>query len=243
MINKVHGLWFMVHGKKKHFHSTNYELPTNNQLGFSLVEILVVIAVLAIVGTIITEIFISSVRGSNKAAVISLLKRNGQTVLETMDKSIRNAKAVIYPYGVTTGRYNSDCVVVQTLDNKYIRYKFRAVGGQNGKVEVDYPQPSSQSELDPAQNSNFQGPNCDLLFPSQPPGSSTGLSGLTDTNSRNGVSVSVDTNFITRDVKEGFGDLVVIDFKVGPAVLAPAAYAGQIDAERFRTTIELRHTE
>ena len=58
--------------------------------GFTIIEILVVIAVISIVGVIIAEIFFNTLRGSNKSSLITKIKQNGQTSLEVMDKAIRN---------------------------------------------------------------------------------------------------------------------------------------------------------
>src|SRR5687768_12900301 len=91
----VHGSWFIVHGKKKE--SMNYQPLTTNQLGFTLVEMLVTIAILALMGAVMTEVFVRTLRANNKAQVLSIMKQNGQTALETMDKIVRNATAIHCP--------------------------------------------------------------------------------------------------------------------------------------------------
>ena len=60
--------------------------------GFTLVEFLIVLGILAIaVGG--SLLFLTSVlRGSNQANVNAEVKQNGQTVLDTLDSQIRNAK-------------------------------------------------------------------------------------------------------------------------------------------------------
>lgn len=59
--------------------------------GFSLVELLVVLGLLSVtVGSAL--LFLTSVlRGSNQSAVISEVKQNGQSVLDSLDRQIRDA--------------------------------------------------------------------------------------------------------------------------------------------------------
>lgn len=62
--------------------------------GFTLVEILVAIAIVAMVGMILALIFINTLRGSNKSQILSVIKQNGQAAMDTLDKTIRNADNV-----------------------------------------------------------------------------------------------------------------------------------------------------
>ena len=76
-----------------HRHKTvNYELRTKNckAKGFTLIEFLVVLGILALTVSS-TLLFLTSVlRGSNKANVIAEVKQNGQVVLESLERQIRN---------------------------------------------------------------------------------------------------------------------------------------------------------
>lgn len=62
--------------------------------GFTLIEFLVVLGVLAIaVGSVL--LFLTSIlRGTNQANVTSEVKQNGQAVLDSLDGQIRNAKNI-----------------------------------------------------------------------------------------------------------------------------------------------------
>ncbi len=195
--------------------------------GFSLAEILVVIAVVGVVGIIITDIFLSSIRGSNKASVIENIKRNGQTALESMDKTIRNSKLILCPILPLTGTTVSDYVIIQVQDGSYIRYRFSpTIGNNNGQILVDTPQPSA---TDINNLTSYCSSSTNI----------TNQSSLTDANARTGVSIET-SGFVTINTKEGYEDIITINFNVKPAVLAPKAYAGQVDAENFETTIGLR---
>lgn len=59
--------------------------------GFTLIEILVVIAIFAILALVGTDLFSSVLRGSNKAQVQSEIKQNGQVVLNTIERYVRSS--------------------------------------------------------------------------------------------------------------------------------------------------------
>lgn len=63
------------------------------QKGFTVIEILVVLVVLLVVGSIIVTIFTSSLRGTNKVNSIDSVRRNGNYALEQMGKMIRYARS------------------------------------------------------------------------------------------------------------------------------------------------------
>ena len=64
--------------------------------GFTLVELLVGMAILGIISAA-TLLFLSSMfRGSNQANVVSSLKQNGQVVLNSLERQIRNATERLY---------------------------------------------------------------------------------------------------------------------------------------------------
>ena len=63
-----------------------------NERGFSLIELLVSIAVLVAIGSIVTNVITSSLRGSNKANNIENIRRNGNYALEQITKNIEYAQ-------------------------------------------------------------------------------------------------------------------------------------------------------
>ncbi len=59
--------------------------------GFTLIELLVVLGILAITVSS-TLLFLTSIlRGSNKASITTEVKQNGQSVLDSLERQIRNA--------------------------------------------------------------------------------------------------------------------------------------------------------
>lgn len=195
-------------------------------------EVLVVMAVLSVVGVLILNIFTRTLRGGNKSQIIGVIKQNGQSVLETMDKTVRGA----------------DDVVCISLDNKtlvivnngiYTRYTFidpATNPAANGYIQQDNPTKGTDSVTDEEQTSpafvNKVCTNNDSVV--DPVAEVT----LTDTNLQTGVSV--ENGLFTKDESSGFMDQVTIKFDVEPGVEAPQAVAGQIDAVTFQTTIQLR---
>jgi len=201
--------------------------------GFTLVEVLVAIALLSIFGVLIVTIFTRTLRGGNKTQIITAIKQNGQSVLEIMDKTIRNADNVVC-------LSNDSKTLVVVKDGLYTRYRFTDPRPSsnptvNGFIEQDNPvkgtDPSTGREYaDPA----FVNKVC---FANDPMDQST-LTLLTNTQAQSGVSV--ENGSFTKDPSAGYKDQVTIKFDLKPGVQAPQAVAGQIDSVHFQTTIQLR---
>lgn len=78
--------------------------------GYTLVELLAVMIVLAALGTILGSIIISVFRGTNKTNAITVVRQNGNFAINQMSKMIRNAKRFegVSEDGVT---YEGTCVL------------------------------------------------------------------------------------------------------------------------------------
>lgn len=181
--------------------------------GFTLVEIIVVVAITALVGVVLVMIFANTLRGSGKSQTLATLKQNGQAVLEKMDKQIRGADKII-------------CATADTLvfvkNNAYVRFRFvPATGGTNGYIEQDLPIPPA-GDLSAFLNSVCTDPV-------------VGADILTDTNLRTGVSV--ENGRFTKNPSAGFKDLVGIEFILKPGKQSPVT---GIDDIKFQTTVQLR---
>ena len=87
---KVSGIWYLVSGIK----NTKYKILNTKYCkadGFTLIEFLVVLGLLTVTVST-TLLFLSSIlRGSNQANVTAEVKQNGQAVLDSLERQIRNA--------------------------------------------------------------------------------------------------------------------------------------------------------
>ncbi|MBI3282984.1 type II secretion system protein [Candidatus Curtissbacteria bacterium] len=90
MPHAVRSLEFVV-GRLK---STLFPLPTTRlkeRLGFTLIEFLIVLGVLAVAVGSALLVLSSVLRGTNQSNVTVEVKQNGQAVLDSLDSQIRNA--------------------------------------------------------------------------------------------------------------------------------------------------------
>ncbi len=203
--------WFTVIGKKQR----------NN--GFTLVETLVAIGVIAILGIILSQVFYTSLRGGNKAQLIALIKQNGGSALSSMDFTIRNSDQVVSTCALGT---------MVVTGGVYTRYRICPEGSincptGNGKILVDHPTLTPQDTSTQTQLTYL----CDT-------GIQTSPSSLTDDNINSGVSVQ--SGSFQRSQLPGYKDSVVISFVIKPGVSAPASIAAQVSPVTFTTTVNLR---
>lgn len=195
--------------------------------GFTLIEMVVVIAVIVIVGVLIVTIFSRSLRGGNKTLALGVIKQNGQSVLENMDKVVRNADNI---------------VCVNTSTNTFVIFK----EGIYTRYRIIAEIPSSNGHF--VQDTPTVVPNPDaILLANLCSDSMPQVIILTDTNGQTGVSViqakdALGNNLPYFDRKQlaGFKDALTIQFALKPGVLAPDFVSGQIDLITFQTTISLR---
>lgn len=213
--------------------------------GFTLVEMLVVIAILGIAGVLVLSIFTQALRGNNKTQVLSSIKKNGQSVLDTVDKTIRDADDVVCPYiavGSTSSAASNSLVVVK--EGVYTRYRLvvptspascssscSAACSVNRSIQQDNPTRGVTESV-----ADFANRVCADTDPLVSPVS------LTDTDLQTGASACLPNGSVlfTRNKRVGYKDTVTISFDVTSPVNAPASVAGQIDPVPFTTTIELR---
>lgn len=79
----------------KKLKNNSQKIKKNNywhkQAGFTLIEMLVVVAIVGVVATISTQIVISLIRSNNKTNVQNEVRQNGSFVLDKMEREIRNS--------------------------------------------------------------------------------------------------------------------------------------------------------
>lgn len=95
--------------------------------GFTLIEILVVIALLGVLGVILTNILSQVLRGQNKINTVNLVKQNGQVILDQLSNEIRSAEKVIC---VEKNAFNNNGqadlkdTIVLFRNGNYTRFRF-----------------------------------------------------------------------------------------------------------------------
>src|SRR5947199_8257841 len=65
--------------------------------GFTLIELLVVMSIFIVVGGLLVSVLFVTLRGSNKAETVSVVKQNGTFALSQMVKQIRYARSLDAP--------------------------------------------------------------------------------------------------------------------------------------------------
>lgn len=213
----------------------------NKQKGFSLVEALVVVAVLAVISIVMIDLLSRTIKGGNKTELIGDLKQNGQSALDNLDTSIRSADKVI-----CTGTYNPSTAqdtfkdaggnnlpdtIVIAKDGAYTRFRFYfektspATNGYIGQTQLIADPVNVNSGLcaNPPVNATAN-PSTDLKL--------TPDNGL--------ISVKGGTFDYTKSINLSYKDVVGIRFDLGSSVNNSRAFDQQSGNVRFSTTVELR---
>lgn len=186
-------------------------MKIRNRNGFTLVEILIVLSILSILSIIFVQIFFRSLRGSSKAQILGIVKQNGQSALDSMDKSIRTADKIVCP---STNQVSDTLVLLKDAD--FIRFKFNAPKTAplaNGFISQD-----NERDCTSALALNY--------------------TSLTNTHITNGASV-LSGSFLVNS-KQGFSDLVAISFQIGPGISIPKTLTDIIDPIKMSTSVSLR---
>jgi prepilin-type N-terminal cleavage/methylation domain-containing protein len=89
---------------------------SNFQKGFSLVEILATISLMAVMGSIIVGLIVFTIGGSKKSDTIEIVRKNGDIALSQMVKTIRYANNLSLPAACTPPVSASSISVTSSLD-------------------------------------------------------------------------------------------------------------------------------
>lgn len=93
-------------------------LKKNTEKGFTLIELILVIALLGICVTVTNDILVSLIRANNKTQVINEIEQQSNFVSLKIEKELRNASVVTIPAASESGTTLS----FQTRDGSTIQY-------------------------------------------------------------------------------------------------------------------------
>ncbi len=203
-----------------------------NTKGFTLIEVIVSIAVLAIVGVISTSILFRTFKGATKADLIGTVKQNGQGITSRIEQAVKSADDIICP----TTSQSTNTLVVKASSGIYTRFVIYTQPNPttNGCVAMDTP------TVSPLPDPNLTCSNLAL----NPPTCVT--SPATETNSSKGVSVVTGTSPTISEFNvnklSGYKDVVLVRLNLTAPVLAPSGFESSLGPTPyiFETTIQLR---
>lgn len=193
------------------------------QKGFTLIEILAVLGILSVT-VASTMLFLNSVfRASNQANVTTELKQNGQAVLDSLEREIRNSSATVSHKTGDAGSPSSD---LPTNATNHLRLE--RADGTLFNVACFKP-PSDPGEHNGWIGISNDNPTSDLQYQS-----------LTNKDEVNGVDTSSCSLFIDKASEGGVEPAVVnIEFVINQGVKSPSRKDFLANV-RFKTAISLR---
>src|SRR5512146_1688361 len=89
--------------------------------GFTLVEMLTVVAIFVVIGGVVNNILVTSFRTSGKTDIVTEVQNNGNYALSQMAKTIRDARGLVSPFPCTPSVVASS-ITVTTPDNQQVTY-------------------------------------------------------------------------------------------------------------------------
>lgn len=202
--------------------------------GFTLAEILVTLGVSSVILLVLTQIFFSSIRGSNKSQLITVINQSGKNILDMLEKNVRNADLILCPRITSNDVSAGTNVLVLLQSGKYFRYRLYPYDNPTGLVR-DEPEPTDTEAKD---LNLFVSTLCTISNVD-----SSNLISLTDENMQTGLKISAPegSSVFTRNKIVGKNkDTLSIKFNLEPAGQSVINIPGKIDPILFSTTVEIR---
>lgn len=206
--------------------------------GFTLIELIIVIGIMGILGTIFTDILVQSLRTQNKVRILNQVKQNGQVVLNTIVNEVQKSERVIC---INAGNGTTASNLVLYRQGVYTRFNFLPrnvdiTNNPNGYVS-SYTFTAEELSDHNYVPEDSCGTDIDSLYNSR-------SVYLSDRDPLNGISVDYDgTNPVFKQV--GYNnEAVTIRFKAfeGTA-LKGQTYETTVSADGilFTTTVKIRN--
>jgi prepilin-type N-terminal cleavage/methylation domain-containing protein len=230
--------------------------------GFSLIEILVVIAIVGLISGITATTFINIIKASNKSNIITEIKQNGDAVTNRLERIIRNAEEIsaigAKNYGVVGWNYtinpqNGTCdanqcaiIIKNTSANEaYTKIQFNTEYDRECNTAPFGPADQDTTLFSPqiVCNGNIRmmtnnGPNALVELQT----TTTAGQLLTNTELRSGVSVRKTLNKPLIEVRTAIGKppLVYIRFTLAQGIKASSRIDSLAEVP-FESVISLRN--
>jgi type II secretory pathway pseudopilin PulG len=190
--------------------------------GFTIIEALVTITIIALISLILMGILSNGFAGSTKTQLVGNIKQDGQTALNIISGDLKFSQGIVCPNG-TPG--TGSVLVLQDKDGNLKRFYYSTyvAGTTNGKIMQDFPAISSTLTGDDY---------CDTSVGKAPPNSPNTVTD--DTN----VSVKA-LNFNVRK-ENGISPIVEISINIGPSETTRNIFAEKTPDIIFKTKVQLR---
>ena len=194
-----------------------------NLVGFSMIEVLIAISIVAVIGIFTTTILTRTYRAGNQGASLSRLKQNGELAMDIMVDAIRNSEGVVC-YGGTAIRKTE--IVIRTLEGKYTKFIF-VDPGLAGNTVTSNGYIAKQENLSPSSYATF----CTTAIASPAPVP------ITNSNNNSGVSIS-GGSFQKLTPQSTSKDSVMISFTVNRSLSQGATT--ETDVALMQTSVQVR---
>ncbi len=117
--------------RKKAEKNTKSQSKSN---GFTLIEILVVVGLLAVIATIGSNMFFTTLRSSSKSKNLTIVKQNGDYALATIEKLIRDSEKVITNSDGSVCTTGMNKIKTKRLDGSEVEFSCEEEGTVNGLI-------------------------------------------------------------------------------------------------------------
>lgn len=153
--------------------------------GFTLIEALISVAIVSVIGLLITTMLARTFESNTKTKLLGVIKQNGQNALNFIDNAVRNADSVVCVRDTSTApltafqsnpaTYTGNLIVLKSnIDQRavYTRISIISTPGNNNGVATDSPtwSDSTSNESNEYQLCNTLPTNGQILI-----GSSSGI--------------------------------------------------------------------
>lgn len=126
--------------------------------GFTLLEILVTVSVLMIVGILLTQVFVTTIRTSTKSEIAKEVKQNGDFALDSMTRMIQNAQDVTTDC-VDTGSVGST-ITIKNIDGGVTTFECKSYGNSTASAVFRIASTSATSRYLTGPNVTLTGADC-----------------------------------------------------------------------------------